>query len=82
MEKVTQNGVVVYFSRLEQRWTINPKALKRLAPFSIGEIVRVRDDEDTKRKVKLEFGERMAENVEFNYLYNSLFRFQTIHRFS
>lgn len=63
MEKVTQNGVDVYFPRLEQRWTFNPKTLKRLAPFSIGEIVRVRDDEGTTRKVKLEFGEKVAENV-------------------
>lgn len=42
-------GIEVEFDN-GKKWQINPDSLLRLAPFSIGQPVRVKEDQDTRRK--------------------------------
>lgn len=60
---MTPNGVQVYFPKLDKKFKLNPNALEKLAPFSIGEIVRIRNDNDAIKKLEIDYGEKMAENV-------------------
>ena len=48
--------ILVNFEKLDQKWCLNPTVVKKLTQFSIGQIVRVRDDIDTIKAMRIHLG--------------------------
>jgi len=62
----SDGDVYVEFGNLNnQRWCLNPDVLQKLSKFSIGQIVRVLDDDETLKAIRAQMGSLGAKVVQF-----------------
>ena len=58
-----RQDVFLKYEKDDEEWCINPTVLKWISPFSIGQLVRVLDDENTIKSMQIELGNKIAQLV-------------------
>ncbi len=63
VREISAGTVTVQFVGSDKKWCLNPAVLKKISQFSIGQIVRVKDDMETFKAMQSTLGNKIACSV-------------------
>ncbi len=78
----TNGKIYVKYEKLDEKLPLNPDVLEKLSNFSVDQIVRIRDDEHTLKKLQTKLGNRVTHLVSNMHLCKQRMNVQLIKLFS